>query len=357
MPPTYRRIHPRFKLNGTSISYEDLDEVSYSLIKEGDPHERDYGDFLLHWIDKETTVQVRTSGSTGMPKTIVLEKQHMVNSALATGKFFDLKAGDSALLCLSGAHIAGKMMLVRAMALGLDLDWVEPTTTPLFSTIKSYDFCAMVPMQLQASLTQISRIKTLIVGGAPLSKKLNEDVQNVPTSIYETYGMTETITHIALRKVNHGPIDYFKTLPNVKIDKDERNCLVINAPDLNASPLVTNDIVQLISDREFKWLGRYDNIINSGGVKLIPEQIEHKLAPIIKSRFFVAGIPDEQLGLQMILLVEGEIEDLELSEKVKSIPTLEEYEIPKNIVFTKKFIETINGKISRTNTLAHILKS
>ncbi|MBT8315810.1 MAG: O-succinylbenzoic acid--CoA ligase, partial [Maribacter sp.] len=102
MPPTYRIIHPRFKLNGISISYEDLDEVSYSLIKEGNPHERDYGDFLLHWIDKETTVQVRTSGSTGIPKTIVLEKQHMVNSALATGKFFDLKASDSALLCLSG---------------------------------------------------------------------------------------------------------------------------------------------------------------------------------------------------------------------------------------------------------------
>ena len=310
MPPTYRRIHPRFKLNGNSISYEDLDEVSYSLIKEGGPHERDYGEFLLDWIDKETTVQVKTSGSTGIPKTIVLEKQHMVNSALATGKFFDLKAGDTALLCLSGAYIAGKMMLVRAMVLGLDLDWVEPTTTPLFSTNKSYGFCAMVPMQLQASLSQLHRIKKLIVGGAALSKKLNEAVQNATTKIYETYGMTETITHIALRKVNHGPIDYFKVLPNVKVDKDENDCLVINAPDLNASPIVTNDIVDLISDGEFKWLGRYDNVINSGGVKLIPEQIELKLASSIKGRFFVAGILDEQLGQKVILVVESEEKDL-----------------------------------------------
>jgi len=355
MQPTYRRVHPKFKLNGASVSFEDLDEVSYSLIKEGHPHELDIGDFLLHWIDKEPTIQVETSGSTGAPKIIILEKQHMVNSALATGKFFILEAGDSALLCLSGAYIAGKMMLVRAMILGLELDWVEPTATPLLISSKTYDFCAMVPLQLENSLGHINRIKTLIVGGAPLSRYLKEKAQNVKTVIYETYGMTETISHIALRKVNHGPNEYFKTLPNINIEKDERNCLVIKAPDINSEAAVTNDIVNIISETEFEWLGRFDNVINSGGIKLIPEQIELKLASILKCRFFVAGIPDEKLGQKLILLVEENNESNELLEKVKSLETLEKYEIPKDILFVKDFIVTENGKISRMSTLQQIL--
>ena len=362
MQPTYRRVHPKFKLNGAAVSFEDLDEVSYSLIKEGHPHERDFGDFLLHWIDKEPTIQVKTSGSTGMPKKIVLEKQHMVNSALATGRFFKLEAGDSALLCLSGAYIAGKMMLVRAMILGLELDWVESTAAPLLGNGKTYDFCAMVPLQLENSLEHINRINTLIVGGAPLSRNLREKTQNVTTAIYETYGMTETITHIALKKINldktvssSGVENYFKTLPNITIQKDERNCLVIKAPDISAASIITNDIVNLISDTAFIWLGRYDNVINSGGVKLIPEQIERKLASILKSRYFVAGIPDEKLGQKLILLVEENNENNELLEKVKCLETLEKYEIPKDILFVKNFIETVNGKISRKNTLHQIL--
>jgi len=369
MQPTYRRVHPKFKLNGAAVSFDDLDEVSYSLIKEGHPYEEDFGDFLLHWINEEPTIQVKTSGSTGMPKKIVLEKLHMVDSALATGKFFKLEAGDSALLCLSGAYIAGKMMLVRSMILGLELDWVEPSTTPLLGTDKTYDFCAMVPLQLENSLGHINRIKTLIVGGAPLSRNLTEKTQNVTTAIYETYGMTETITHIALKKVNldktvssSGPClpagrveNYFKTLPNITIQKDERNCLVIKAPDITVASIITNDIVDLISDTQFKWLGRHDNIINSGGVKLIPEQIELKLASILKNRYFIAGIPDEKLGQKLILLVEESNQNNELLEKVKCLETLEKYEIPKDILFVKDFIVTENGKISRTSTLQQIL--
>ncbi len=355
MQPTYKRVHPKFKLNGVAVSFDNLDKVSYSLIKEGHPYERDFGDFLLNWIDKEPTIQVKTSGSTGMPKMIVLEKQHMVNSALATGRFFKLEAGNSALSCLSGAYIAGKMMLVRAMILGLELDWVEPTATPLLGSDKTYDFCAMVPLQLENSLGHINRIKTLIVGGVPLSRNLKGKTQNVNTEIYETYGMTESISHIALRKVNHGSIDYFKTLTNINVEEDERNCLVIKAPDLNTSPIITNDIVNLISDTAFEWLGRYDNVINSGGVKLIPEQIELKLASILKSRYFVAGIPDEKLGQKLILLIEENNKNNKLLEKVKSLETLEKYEIPKEILFVKNFVETENGKISRMSTLQQIL--
>ena len=337
------------------MSFNDLDEVSYSLIKEGEPYQRVLGEFLLDWIDKETTIPIKTSGSTGIPKKILLEKQHMVNSAMATGTFFDLYPGNTALLCLPGNYIAGKMMLVRAMVLGLELDWIAPSSTPLRSFETCYHFCAMVPVQLENSLDQIDHIKTVIVGGAPISKSLKVKIQDKKTDIFETYGMTETITHIAIKKVNHGAEDYFKTLPNVKVYSDERDCLVISAPDINAEPIITNDIVDLISDTKFNWLGRYDNIINSGGVKLIPEQIERKLAPIIDGRFFVAGIPDEKLGQKLILLVEENFENYELVEKVKSLETLEKYEIPKDILFLENFTETENGKISRMSTLQHIL--
>ena len=366
---TYKKVHPKFKLNGVAVSFHDLDDVSYSFIKEGHPHKKDFGDFLLNWIDKEPTIQVKTSGSTGIPKMIVLEKQHMVNSALATGKFFKLEAGDSALLCLSGAYIAGKMMMIRAMILGLELDWVEATATPLLGNDKTYDFCAMVPLQLENSLTHINRIKTLLVGGARMSQSLKEKVQPLKTGIYETYGMTETISHMAVKKVNQvdaigsnlparqaGVVEnYFSVLPNVSITADERDCLVIDAPDITSELVVTNDIVNIISETKFEWLGRFDNVINSGGVKLIPEQIELKLASILKSRFFVAGIPDEKLGQKLILLVEENNESNELLEKVKSLGTLEKYEIPKDILFVKNFIETENGKISRIKTLQQFL--
>lgn len=353
----YNKVHPKFKLNGFSLSFADLSEVSYSLIKEQEkPFERIVGEFLLDWIDKSPTIQLRTSGSTGIPKKITLQKQHMVNSALATGEFFNLHSGDSALLCLSAEYIAGKMMLVRAMVLGLELDFIEPSSNPLAGLKKKpYDFCAMVPLQLENSLARLDQIRILIVGGAPVSKALGQKVQNKMTLVYETYGMTETITHIAVRKVNHGAVDYFQTLPNVIVHSDERGCLVINVPELNKELISTNDIVEVLSEQRFKWLGRYDNIINSGGVKLIPEQIEGKLTTLIKQRFFVAGIQDEHLGQKVTLLIEGKQGEAELLEKIKTLKTIKKYEIPKDILFVRSFIETENGKISRMKTLQQIL--
>ncbi|MGB5435200.1 MAG: AMP-binding protein [Maribacter sp.] len=333
------------------MGYRDLDEVSYSLIKEGEPFQQVLGEFLLDWIDKETYISVKTSGSTGTPKNIRLEKQHMVNSALATGAFFDLYPGNIALLCLPGDYIAGKMMLVRAMILGLELDWIAPSLTPLRSLETCYHFCAMVPVQLENSLDQIDHIKTLIVGGGPTSENLKAQVQDKKTDIFETYGMTETISHIAIRKVNHGATDYFETLPNVKVHTDERNCLVINAPDLSEAPIGTNDMVALLSERRFKWLGRYDNVINSGGIKLIPEQIEGKLATVVKQRFFVAGIPDKPLGERLALFVETPHKDDGLQERIGALKNLEKFEVPKDIVYMERFVETENGKISRPKTL------
>ena len=267
MKQTYSNIHRNFKLNGISFDRIELKEVAYSLIKEGEPFEKEIGDFLLDWLDDNPTLKVHTSGVTGAPKSITLQKRHMMNSALATGDFFGLQPGDSALLCLPASYIAGKMMLVRAIVLGLALDFIPPASKPLDKSSKSYDFVAMVPLQLEYSLQNLDKIKTLIVGGAPLTKKILAYLQSQhpTTAIFETYGMTETITHIALKNINsadnssvgqNGDSDQtknlkpcFKTLPNITLSIDDRNCLVITAPEISDVQIITNDVVDLRSEQ------------------------------------------------------------------------------------------------------------
>ena len=344
----YKEVHPQFKLNGILYDFQELKEVSYSLIKEGKDHEIAIGNFLMDWLDDNPTVEVQTSGSTGKPKKILLQKQHMVNSAMATGDYFRLEPGNTALLCLSAEYIAGKMMLVRALILGLKLDYVEPTLSPLGTTSKNYDFCAMVPIQAENSFKQIGHIKTLIVGGAPISFALKSRLQKSSCAVFETYGMTETITHVAVKSIDNS---HFMALPEVIFSKDSRQCLVIDAPKISDIKVVTNDLVDLISETEFEWLGRYDNVINSGGLKLFPERIEAKLSSLLSNRFFVAGLPDEKLSQKLVLVIEGEIDDELLIKKMDTLSSLGKYEIPKAIYKLPKFLETATGKILRMENI------
>lgn len=352
MSPVYKNIHPQFKFKGVHYDLGTLKELAYSLVKEGQEYEMAIGDFLLTWLDDTDSIIVNTSGSTGIPKTISLKKEHMVNSAMATGVFFNLVPGAKALNCLSLNFIAGKMMLVRGIVLGWEMDFVEPTSHPLDSTTKPYDFCAMVPMQLQNSISYLNRLATLIVGGAPISPELKLSLRNLDTKIFETYGMTETITHIAVKELSDVTVpNHFKALPHVVLSKDERNCLVIEAPKVTDGIIVTNDVVNLISSSEFQWLGRYDNVINSGGVKLIPEQLELKLSSLINLRFFVAGIPDAKLGHKMVLVVEGNVDKGQLLEEINSLKSVSKFEIPKEIFSVYQFVETGSGKVNRAKTL------
>ncbi|GLB53680.1 O-succinylbenzoic acid--CoA ligase [Neptunitalea chrysea] len=359
--PGFKNIHNRFKLNGYHFSRENLNDVAYTFIKEGKPHEREIGNFLLDWLDQKDYVEVQTSGSTGAPKRIRLDKNKMVNSAIATGNHFKLEVGDRALHCLSANYIAGKMMLVRAMILGLEIDIVPPDKYPLLYNEKEYDFCAMVPMQVKYSLEELHRVKKIIVGGAPLTPGLKAELQSIPSYIYETYGMTETITHIASRKVNKfkkgKEYTYFKVMSGVNISTDDRSCLVIDAPNVSDEKVVTNDVVNLLSKRKFEWLGRIDNAINSGGIKLFPERIEAKL-DTIKKPYFVTGMPDENLGEKVVLIVECAKEEVvALVKKQIEEAGLEKYEKPKEVIALQKFVRTLNDKIIRTETLALIEKS
>jgi len=341
---THKNVHNYFKLNGYHLNGEDLCRVAYSYIKEGDANEQAIGEFLLDWFDEKEFIEMKTSGTTGLPKLVKLEKQAMIQSALATGDFFRLEPGNKALLCLPVKFVAGKMMLVRSLILGLDLDVTAPSLEPLAFNTTQYDFVAMVPLQVQNSIEALKNVKKLIIGGAKMDAVLEEKLLPLKTEVYETYGMTETITHIAAKKAGSNA---FSVLPNVKIAKDDRGCLVITVPAISEESIVTNDLVEIVREDQFILLGRIDNVINSGGVKLIPEQIEAKLIDKITNRFFVTGVPDSLLGEKLILVIEGEKQDFDAD----FFNVLDKYEKPKEIVFVPKFKENENGKLLRKPSL------
>lgn len=341
---TYKNVHNHFKFNGVHLDREQLCMVAYSFIKEGADFQKALGDFLIDWFDDKSYIEMNTSGTTGAPKLIRVEKEAMVSSALSTGDFFDLNPGNKVLHCLPVDYVAGKMMFVRSFILGLDMDFVEPNSHPLEYNDVKYDFAAMVPLQAKNSLDKLKNIKKIIIGGVKIHKSLEQELVKLPNEIYETYGMTETITHIAAKRVGERA---FTVLPNVTVSSNENNCLVVHAKKINPEPIVTNDIVEVVSDKQFVWLGRFDNVINSGGIKLIPEKIEEKLSTHIPRRYFVYGQADDVLGEKVVLYVEGE--PIAIDEEVFSV--LDKYEKPKNIVFIPKFTVTATGKIVRKESI------
>jgi o-succinylbenzoate synthase len=306
----------------------------------------DVNQFISDWYSPKDEMMLQTSGSTGKPKSISVKKGWMKNSAQLTGKTFGLKEGDTALLCMPMKYVAGKMMVVRALKLGLDLKVVEPFSKPLKNIDEPIDFAAMVPMQLEKSLDQIEKMKTLLVGGGKVNPKLVEKIQGISTQVNETYGMTETLTHVAIKPLN-GPnkSDVFQALDGIQFEMDDRSCLVIFAPMMNPNPVVTNDLVELVDETSFRWLGRIDNVINSGGIKIIPELVEAKLTEVVSSRrYFIAGLPDESLGEKVVLVIEGD--EIEIS-----LDVLEKYERPKEIYFISKFVEIESGKVIQKESL------
>lgn len=350
-------VHKNFKLNSVSFSSSaELIEYSKSISES-------LFSFCRDWFSSSDIILVKTSGSTGKPKDIELKKKYMINSAKATGNFFNLFEKTTVLCCLPIEYIAGKMMIVRALTLGWHIDVIEPRSNPLNEIDKTYDFSAMVPLQLKNSLKKLHLINQLIVGGGAVSYDLEQKIQGLSTKIYATYGMTETITHIAIKELNgissEGDKSHYELLPSVKIYTDSRGCLVIDAPNVSDETVITNDIVDILSDKEFQWKGRFDNVINSGGVKLHPEEIEKKLSPYFTKRFFVAGVPDEVLGEKLILLIESpensvlNSPDFETFKKMK-YSILDKYEIPKEIFFLTQFVETQTSKIQRKQTLSKI---
>src|SRR5690606_6248718 len=211
----------------------------------------------MEWLDEKDFITVKTSGSTGVPKEITLLKKNVLNSAKATVSYFNLCENTKALLCLPSEYIAGKMMLVRAMTAGWDLYTTSPEKSPLENCTEKFDFTAMVPYQVFHSLADLHKVKKVIVGGGPVSSELEQQLQKVNPQIFATYGMTETISHIAVQPLNGTEKSVlFSALPKVSFSQTEAGCLQIHAPEISAETVITNDVVELLSPTSFKFLGR-----------------------------------------------------------------------------------------------------
>lgn len=314
-------------------------------------------EFIEEWNSPAGHIVVKTSGSTGQPKEITIPKEYMIASAKATGDFLGLKKGNTSLLCLSMDTIGARMMVVRSIVLELELIVIDISSTPLSQIKEKIDFAAMVPLQVQKSLNsdqnKLEGIKKLIIGGGPVSPSLTHELQHLSTQAYHTFGMTETISHIAMRKLNHPFEEEFNCLPNVQIESKD-GALVITAPNIGVFNLHTNDEVEITSETSFRWLGRTDFVINSGGIKLHPEKIESKLSDLINAPYFVFGEKDQLFGEKLILLIESSTElnitksDLQLA--------LSKHAVPKEIRCIPQFDYTSSGKINRLTSqkLPHV---
>lgn len=358
---------PSLILNGKEYPGSYLEEKARQLSQEGSSNERALGAFLLEWMSDTATVRVRTSGSTGPPRLLELEKQRLLASARATGDFLNLGEHRTALLCLPVSSIAGIMMVVRAMVYRLNLVMTEPAGHPFAQLPPEVqpDFTALVPVQVFNSLAnetekrQLSAIKTVIIGGGSLPPALEKKLSNFPNQLYATYGMTETLSHIALRRLSgSGRSQWFTALPGISVSTDDRGCLVINASRIADGPIVTNDLAELSGSNTFRIIGRTDFVINRGGVKLQAEVLERKLGSLLHERLIIAGIEDKKYGQLPVLIVENksgrEIDKKQLLRDAESILSYQER--PVEVYFLRHFPETPTGKTDRREALKQALE-
>ncbi|WP_291859538.1 AMP-binding protein [Marinilabilia sp.] len=313
--------------------------------------EKSFYRFLSEWLNDVPFVVVKTSGSTGSPKTIKVAKSALLQSAFNTLFFFNLIEGQTALLCLPCDYIAGKMMVVRAFAGNLNLIPVSVSGTPLSSLQHPVDFAALTPFQMSNELRKNQKkmqlLKTVILGGSVVGEGLTKQLLHQPFEAWETYGMTETLSHVALRPINGTKKEkYFTPLPNVTILSDNRGCLTIDAPGITEGTIVTNDLAEMTNNGKFRILGRIDNIINSGGIKISPEELEAQIVELISCPFFISSLPHPQLGQELVLVTEKPPQDENhlLNEIRKMVPP---HHVPRKIIIRNPLPRTENGKIKR----------
>lgn len=306
-------------------------------------------EFLEEWQSDSPYVRVQTSGSTGTPKPMLVEKRRMLNSARITCDFLGLKAHNTALLCMSLDYIAGKMMVVRALERGLRLMTVEPSGHPLAGVLAQLTFAAMVPMQVWNSLQvpeereRLRQIRHLIIGGGAIDETMARELRDFPHAVWSTYGMTETLSHIALRRLNgQEATDWYTPFPSVEVSLSEDGCLVIDAPEVCAERLVTNDIAEIVDGR-FRILGRKDNVICSGGIKIQAEEVERSLHPFLREPYLISKRPDPKFGEVVVLLTEGDTDEARrVCER-----ELPKYHQPRVYVHVSKIPLTATGKPAR----------
>lgn len=365
-------------INEQIISYQEIRDKSYEQRKLTD-YELSTLHFCHDWLSEKASFATQTSGSTGKPKTIWLSRQQMQASAQLTGKALELKPKSTALVCISTDYIGGKMMLVRGFELGLKMQVINPVANPFWVlqkhqhkfpklALSSIDFLALVPLQLYnilempASRQMLAKVRKAIIGGAAINEGILPQLQTLPVRFYSTYGMTETVSHIALRRLNQpAPQPYYELLPEVQIRNSQEQRLEICGPMTAQKWIKTNDLVELLSPTTFRWLGRADNVINSGGVKIQVELLENTIRQVFAELkrgqdLFVTTLPDDKLGQKLVLLVEGQpapalAERLLIQKLEQKLPR---YHLPRELIYVPKFQRTETQKIQRKATLVNL---
>jgi O-succinylbenzoic acid--CoA ligase len=314
-------------------------------------------DFVELWCSSATSFAMHTSGSTGTPKVVEHLRNELIQSALRTNHFFKLNHTSVFFLCLPVQHIGGRMMLIRAIVAKAKIVCVAPASNPLSVAIFSLPitFSAFTPMQCfdmlqhQQSATLFSSIPHVIIGGGKISDALLTLLNDMPNAIYETFGMTETISHIALRSIAPFKENYFQCLEGISVATNEDSLLQIKIE--NQAPISTNDVVEIIDSTRFRWLGRQDEVINTGGIKVFAHQIESKLQSQFSVPFFITAMNDDKFGQRVVLVLQSQ----EVAESLtkSSFETLSNYERPKSIFVLKQFEYSALGKLLKKSSIEH----
>jgi O-succinylbenzoic acid--CoA ligase len=348
-------------VNGQVVS---IDSILNRTAKAASGFELTTFNFISDWLSGSERFVQNTSGSTGDPKPIVITRNQMIASATLSIAALNLRQGDTALLCISPEYIGGKMMIVRSFLAGMRMIAITPASNPfnVLTDNTPVDFAAMVPYQIHEIIRssvarKLDDVKKIIIGGATLDRQTVSQLHGYRCVFYSTFGMTETISHIALRQLNgRQASENYRTLPGIKISTDERSCLQIEWGQLGKK-ITTNDIVEIIDTNTFRWIGRWDNVINTGGVKVIPEKLEEQIDKIfnelgIRNAFFVGSVADEALGNKVTLFIEGSLETETIEEIKRRISqVIPKMELPRHVIFIQSFVLTENGKINRQATI------
>lgn len=349
----FDRQQQRLLLEGKEYAPEDISRLVAEGAGNCPPALWDLYLFLNEWFDASPVITVHTSGSTGVPKELVVRKDRMMQSARLTCEFLNLQAGDTALLCMNLRYIGAMMMVVRSLVAGLNLVVRPASGHPLSDVEVPLKFAAMVPLQVYNTLRvpaerkRLEHTDILIIGGGAVDDSLEAELKTIPIAAYSTYGMTETLSHIALRRLNgEAASKCYYPFPSVELSLSAENTLIVKAPLICDDVLQTNDIACLCSDGGFTIAGRKDNVINSGGIKIQAEEMENRLQPFIPVPFAVTAVPDPRLGQALTLLIAGKPDIKELENKLQAV--LETYYRPKHIFITELIPQTENGKIDRT---------
>lgn len=349
----FDRQQQRLLLEGKEYAPKDISRLVAEGAGNCPPALWDLYLFLNEWFDASPVITVHTSGSTGVPKELVVRKDRMMQSARLTCEFLNLQAGDTALLCMNLRYIGAMMMVVRSLVAGLNLVVRPASGHPLSDVEVPLKFAAMVPLQVYNTLRvpaerkRLEHTDILIIGGGAVDDSLEAELKTIPIAAYSTYGMTETLSHIALRRLNgEAASKCYYPFPSVELSLSAENTLIVKAPLICDDVLQTNDIACLCSDGGFTIAGRKDNVINSGGIKIQAEEMENRLQPFIPVPFAVTAVPDPRLGQALTLLIAGKPDIKELENKLQAV--LETYYRPKHIFITELIPQTENGKIDRT---------